>query len=122
MHDQGDQRVNQAREDRAEEDTEVAAGNRTNQRGNERERASEEHGALAAGCEEVEQRADARAEQRRRLAHVRASAIEVDQHRNQQRRCHDRQHLLERVDEILFNGRLVIDVVNQFHSNTPPFA
>ena len=114
FNDQGDEHIHKASEQGANEDAQEAIRAGAGQGADEGEGAAQEHGALlAGGDEDVEQRAHACAKQRGRLVQVQAGAVR--QHGHQQGGGHDGQQLLEGVDKVLLEGRLLIDVIDQFH-------
>ncbi len=120
LDDQGNDDVYQAGKQSAQEDAQEAESYGAGQRADEREGAAQEDGTLLAGRdEEIEQRAEARAAQRGRLAHIGSGAVHQD--RDQQGRSHDGQQLLECVQQVLFDWRILINVVDKLHKICLPY-
>ena len=122
--DERDHDIHQTGQRRAEDEAEIADGHagRTGKRSghgaDEREGRAEEHGALFPGEEDVDERADAGAEQRGCGVHgVRAgeTRIAVDDERHNERCRHDGEQLLDGEDDQLAELRLVFYVVDEFH-------
>ena len=118
LDDQGDEDVHQAGEDRAQEDAHVTESGGADQGRDEGKGAAQEYGAFELGHQQIEQRAEARAAQRGRLAHVLGAAAGIHQHGHQQRGRHNGQHLLESVHQILADRGLVVNVIHQFHQES----
>ena len=121
LHDDRDNDIDETGEACADDQAEVTefhGGNGARERGEhraeERERASEEDRASELREEQVNERADACAEQRRRLAHAVA-----DDGRDRDGRRHDREQLLQCEEQHLTEFRFVLNVVDQIH-NVPP--
>ena len=122
LYDQRDHDIHQTGEQRTEHQTEVAelrvrrtgGGHRTGEgrehRADECERAAEEHRAAEFGEQQIDDRADACAEQRGGLLHPVA-----DDRRHGDGRRQDRQQLLEREHDQATELGLIADVVDQFH-------
>ena len=104
-----DDHVDEAGDDRAEDDAAVAVGERNTERAEEREGATEEHGAVKLGEELIDQRADTGAEDGGGDLNGQA-----DDGRHGDGRREDRQHLLQCEDEHLTELGFVVDVVDQF--------
>ena len=119
--DQSDENINQTCEQGTDEDAEEAKGGCTGQRADKGEGTSQEHRALLTGGDvDVEQRAETGSAQGSGLVQIQSGA--VGQHGHQQSSGHDGQQLLEGVDKVLLEGRLLIDVIDQFHRDSLRFC
>ena len=107
-----DDNVDEAGEGHADDDAPVAVilADRGGVRAEEREGRAEEHRASALREEQIDDRADAGAEQRRR--DVRLQPVAGNEHRHQKRRRHDRDHLLERENECFAELGLVSHIID----------
>ena len=118
--DDGDDDVYEPREDRADNEAETAQshGNAARKsrghRTDKGERTAQKHGAPEFGKELINQRARARAEQRRRDRHV-ASRVAVDNDRHGDRRRKDREQLLQSKQDQLARFGFVLDSVDELH-------
>ena len=104
-----------------------SAGESGGHGGQEGEAGAEEHRALEPGEEQVNDGADAGAEQRSALAHHARSFTEcrdnrvIGDRRHSDGRRQDGQQLLEGEDNQLSNLRPVVDFVNKIHKPNPLF-
>ena len=126
FNDQGDQHVDETGHGGADDETHITGlgGCGTREGGahgaDEGEGGAQEHGALEAGEELVDQRADTRAQQSGGGAHLRGEgghrAAGVDDDGHHQGGGHDGQELLDGEDDDLTGLRSVLDAVDEFHA------
>lgn len=102
--------VNETREYSTEDYSEVSEGKRAAESGEESKGAAEEYGAFAAGEQQIDQRADACAEDSG--GNLRG---QTDDGRHRNSSCEYSKQLLNGEYEQFAKRRFVIDVVNEFH-------
>ena len=112
----GDEHVHKARKNRAHDDAEITECRGGIHGGKERKGTAQEYGALCFGESDINAGSHACAKKRCCDVHLKVlHAVGIHQHGNNQRCCHDSEHLLECKYDELDKFGFVFDAIDQVH-------